>query len=59
MKTFENIFVAKKKPSGTLESQISFENLIFVMFLGNHPLILILYDTIGTPVLVLSRNLNR
>ena len=33
MKTFGNIFVAKKKPSGTLESQISFENLISVIFL--------------------------
>jgi len=29
MKTFENIFVEKKKPSGTLESQISFGKLIF------------------------------
>ena len=37
MKTFENIFVAKKKPSGTLESQISFENLIFEMVFVKHP----------------------
>ena len=49
MKTFENIFVEKKKPSGTLESQTSFENLIFVMVLGNHPRKIIICSHMGNP----------
>jgi len=39
----------KKKPSGTLESQTSFENLIFVMVLDKNPRIVILKYKAGNP----------
>ena len=49
-KLLKMFLLRKKKPSGTLESQISFENLIFGLFLGNHPRVVNFTHHDGNPV---------